>query len=135
MFASTTKIRVRYGETDKMGCVYYGNYMLYYEVGRVEALRELGYSYKKMEDEGIMLPVYTLTCKYIKPALYDDELLIKTTIKKLPDTRIEFGYEIYNSKNELLNTAETTLVFINTSTNKPCKAPSYFTDSIKKYFN
>jgi acyl-CoA thioester hydrolase len=134
MYISETTVRVRYSETDKMGYVYYGNYTQYYEVGRVEALRQLGTSYKEMEDNGIMLPVYTCSLKYLKPALYDDLLLIKTTIKELPAARIAFDYEIYNQKNELLNTGNTTLVFINMKTNKPCPAPDTFLEKIKKFF-
>jgi acyl-CoA thioester hydrolase len=134
MYISETTVRVRYAETDKMGYVYYGNYTQYYEVGRVEAMRSLGTSYKDMEDNGVMLPVYTCNLKYMKPALYDDLLLIKTIIKELPTLKITFDYEIYNQKNELLNTGNTTLVFINMSTNKPCRAPESFIERIKKYF-
>lgn len=134
MYVSETSLRVRYSETDKMGYVYYGNYTHYYEVGRVEALRQLGASYKEMEDSGIMLPVYTCSMKYLKPALYDDLLIIKTTIRELPKARITFEYEIYNERNELLNTAITTLVFINMQTNKPCPAPKAFIDKISKFF-
>lgn len=134
MYISETTVRVRYSETDKMGYVYYGNYTHYYEVGRVEAMRQLGTSYKEMEDGGIMLPVYTCNIKYLKPALYDDLLVIKTTIKELPAARIVFNYEIYNQKNELLNVADTTLVFIDMKTNKPCPAPGSFMEKIKKFF-
>ena len=134
MYISETTVRVRYAETDKMGYVYYGNYTQYYEVGRVEALRDLGSSYKEMEDNGIMLPVYTCNMKYLKPALYDDLLLIKTTIKEIPTARIVFDYEIYNQKGELLNVANTALVFINMKTNKPCPAPDSFLEKIKKFF-
>lgn len=134
MYISETTVRVRYAETDRMGYVYYGNYSLYYEVGRVEALRQLGTSYKEMEDNGIGLPVYTCTIKYLKPALYDDLLVIKTTVKELPTAKISFDYEIYNQKNELINTANTLLVFINMRSNKPCPAPKLLIESMKKYF-
>jgi acyl-CoA thioester hydrolase len=134
MYISETTVRVRYAETDKMGYVYYGNYTHYYEVGRVEAMRQLGTSYKEMEDNGIMLPVYTCNLKYIKPALYDDLLVIKTVIKELPTLKIIFDYEIYNQKNELINTGNTILVFIDMSTNKPCRAPESFIEKIKVYF-
>lgn|ERR1035437_9002830 len=134
MYISETTVRVRYAETDKMGYVYYGNYAQYYEVGRVEALRQIGTSYKEMEDNGVMLPVYTCNIRYIKPAFYDDLLLIKTTIKDLPDMKITFDYEIYNQDNELLNVATTTLVFINMQTNKLCIAPESFIKKLKKYF-
>ncbi len=134
MYISETTIRVRYAETDKMGYVYYGNYTHYYEVGRVEALRSLGSSYKEMEDNGVMLPVYTCSIKYLKPAIYDDLLVIKTTIKEMPTAKISFDYEIYNQKNELINTGSTSLVFINMATNKPCAAPTSFLEKIKKFF-
>jgi acyl-CoA thioester hydrolase len=103
-------------------------------VGRVEALRQLGTSYKEMEDSGVMLPVYTCNLKYFKPALYDDLLVIKTTIKELPTARITFDYEIYNQNNELLNIGNTTLVFIDMKTNKPRSAPQSFLDKIKIFF-
>ena len=134
MYISETTVRVRYAETDKMGYAYYGNYAQYYEVGRVEALRQLGTSYKEMEDNGVMLPVYTCNLKYLKPALYDDLLVIKTVIKELPTAKISFDYEIYNQKGELLNIGNTVLVFINMETNKPCAAPDSFLQKIKKFF-
>ncbi len=134
MYISETTVRVRYAETDKMGYVYYGNYAQYYEVGRVEALRALGSSYKDMEDNGVMLPVFLCDMKYIKPAVYDDLLIIKTTIRQIPTVKIIFEYEIYNQKNELINTGSTSLVFIDMATNKICDAPSSFIDKIKKYF-
>jgi acyl-CoA thioester hydrolase len=117
-----------------MGVVYYGNYTHYYEVGRVEALRQLGSSYKDMEDNGIMLPVFTCNIKYLKPAQYDDLLVIKTTIRELPKVRIVFEYEIYNQKNELINEGNTTLVFVDMKTNKPCMAPQSFIETISKFF-
>jgi acyl-CoA thioester hydrolase len=134
MLNADINIRVRYAETDRMGYVYYGNYATYYEVGRVEALRKLGMSYKEMEDQGIMLPVLSFNIKYFKPAYYDDLLTIKTSITEMPNTRIKFEYECYNEKNELLNKGDTTLVFINASSNKPCMAPDWFLEKIKPFF-
>src|ERR1035437_1736756 len=134
MFTSEVKLRVRYGETDRMGYVYYGNYAEYFEVGRVEALRELGLNYKDVEDSGIMLPVYTFSIKYFKPAYYDDMLTIKTSIKEIPKARIIFEYETYNEKKELLNKGETVLVFIDMKTNKPRSAPDNFIEKLKKHF-
>ena len=104
MYSLETKIRVRYGETDQMGFVYYGVYAQYYEVGRVELLRSLGINYKEMEEEGYMLPVVNFEISYKKAAHYDDELRIKTSIKSLPSTRITFNYETYNTEDILLNT-------------------------------
>ncbi|MCE9539917.1 MAG: acyl-CoA thioesterase [Bacteroidetes bacterium] len=134
MYISETSLRVRYAETDRMGYVYYGNYAQYFEVGRVEALRQLGTSYKEMEDNGIMLPVYTCTLNYLKPAFYDDLLVIKTVIKDLPTAKITFDYEIYNQKGELITTGSTSLVFIKMAANKPCAAPESFIKKIKVYF-
>jgi acyl-CoA thioester hydrolase len=124
MYISESKIRVRYGETDQMGYCYYGNYAQFYEVGRVEALRNLGFSYRSLEDDGIALPVLEFKIKYLKPAYYDDLLTVKTTVHGITGTRIFFTYEMYNEKGELLNTGETTLVFVNKAKNKPCAAPA-----------
>lgn len=134
MYNSETTIRVRYAETDRMGYVYYGNYAQYYEVGRVEALRQLGMSYRALEDSGIMLPVLNYTVKFFKPAFYDDLLTIRTSIIELPHVRIKFSYEIYNAHNEKLNEADTTLVFINIKSNKPCAAPDEFIGKIQEFF-
>ena len=134
MYISETTVRVRYAETDRMGYVYYGNYALYFEVGRVEALRQLETSYKEMEDYGIMLPVYECNIRYVKPSFYDDLLIIKTIVKELPTVKIKFDYEIYSQKGELLTTGNTSLVFINIASNKPCRAPEYFIEKIKNYF-
>jgi len=134
MFVSETQLRVRYAETDQMSYVYYGNYPQYYEVGRVEAMRECGMSYKEMEANGVALPVSHLSVKYIRPALYDDLLTIKTTIKELPGVRIIFDYEIFNEKKELLNIGSTTLVFVDKKTGRPTKAPQTMIDGMKKWF-
>jgi acyl-CoA thioester hydrolase len=134
MFISETNLRVRYAETDRMGYAYYGNYATYFEVARVESLRQMGMTYKEMEDEGIILPVLEYYIKYIKPAYYDDLLTIKTVIKEMPGARIYFEYETFNEKKTLLNVANTTLVFINKQTLKPCAAPPYFISHMEKYF-
>lgn len=134
MYSYETKIRVRYGETDQMGYVYYGNYAEFYEVARVEMLRNLGLSYKWMEETGIMMPVLELKCKYIKPALYDDLLTIKVTLKELPKTRIIFNYELFNENNELINLGETTLVFVNINTKRPTLGPEEFMNKLSPYF-
>jgi len=135
MVINESKVRVRYGETDKMGYCYYGVYAQYFEIGRTDLMRKYGLTYKEIEDNGIMLPVLTLNVKYIKPAFYDDELTIKTFLTKLPLLRIEFLYEIYNQNNELLNTGETTLVFIDANTRKPRKAPIEFLNTLSPFFN
>ena len=132
MYSFETKIRVRYGETDQMSFVYYGVYAQYYEVGRVELLRSLGITYKELEKSGYALPVVNLQIKYNKPAYYDDELIIRTTIKEMPSARITFYYETLNSKGELLNTGEVVLVFMDKKTRKPCLAPSIVLDKLNK---
>ena len=127
------KLRVRYGETDQMGYCYYGNYAQYFEVGRVETLRNCGMNYKTLEDQGIMLPVSEYSSKYIAPAFYDDELTIKTTITEISGARIYFNYEIVNSKNKLISTAQTILVFVNKTDMRPIQAPDSFIQLLDKY--
>ncbi len=134
MLSHELKIRVRYGETDQMGYVYYGNYAQYFEMGRVEWLRNLGISYKRMEESGIMLPVLNLNIDYKNPAKYDDLLTLKTTLLKKPSVRIEFGFEIYNENQELLTKGYTSLVFIDMKRNRPTKAPDYILEKIDNLF-
>jgi acyl-CoA thioester hydrolase len=134
MFINENQIRVRYAETDQMGFVYYGNYATYFEVARVEMLRSIGFTYKKLEEEGVLLPVLDYSIKYIRPAFYDDLLLIKTTIKEIPSARIRFYYETFNEKNELLNVADTTLVFVDKKTNRPGPPPADLLHAMKKFF-
>ena len=135
MYVTETSLRVRYAETDRMGYVYYGNYAQYYEVGRVEALRTLGLSYKEIEDAGVALPVLTFNIRYIRPAFYDDLLLLKVTIPEMPGIRIKFLYEMFNEKGELLNTGETVLVFVDRASGKPCGSPKEFLERLKVFFS
>ena len=132
MYSFETKIRVRYGETDQMSFVYYGVYAQYYEVGRVELLRSLGVTYKELEEMGFALPVVNLNINYKKPAYYDDELTIRTTIKEVPSAKITFYYEMLNANNELLNIGEVVLVFVNKETGKPCFAPEIVLNKFKE---
>lgn len=134
MFEYTTKVRVRYGETDQMGYMYYGNYAEFYEVGRVEMLRSLGLTYVWMEASGIMMPVLEMKCKYLKPALYDEEISIKVIMEKMPGVKIHFKYELYNTNGELINIGETLLAFVNMKTNRPCLPPQEFIDKLKPFF-
>ncbi|MFC2505463.1 MAG: acyl-CoA thioesterase, partial [Capnocytophaga ochracea] len=123
--------RTRYAETDQMGVVYYGNYPQYLELGRVEWLRSIGFTYKAMEEEGIMMPVVSLQIQYKKPALYDELITIRTKLKELPSTKIEFNYEILNEKGELLSTANTVLVFVDAKTFRPVRCPEKVLKLIK----
>ena len=125
-------VRVRYAETDQMGVVYHGNYAQYFEMGRVEWLRNLGISYKWMEENGIMLPVVALNMNYKKPARYDDLLKVKTIFKSQSSVKIEFDYEIYNEKGELLTTGYSMLVFVNMKTGRPTLPPDYVMEQLKK---
>ena len=132
MRENTTKLRVRYGETDQMGVVYYGNYAQFLEQGRTEWLRELGFSYKWMEENNVILPVTNLNIDYKLPARYDDVISITTTLRKIPTFKIEFDYKIHNEKGDLLVTASTTLVFINSVSNKLMKAPDYLLEKLNE---
>lgn len=135
MFSHSTKLRVRYAETDQMGYMYYGNYAQFYEVGRVEMLRSLGMTYKSMEESGIMMPVLDLKCKFLKPALYDEEITVKVVMNKMPAVRIHFAYELYNEQQELINEGETTLVFIDIKRNKPCLPSAEFLNRLQSFFD
>jgi acyl-CoA thioester hydrolase len=135
MFTHETQIRVRYAETDQMGYVYYGNYAMYYEVARVEALRSLGLTYKNMEASGVMMPVLENRSKYIRPARYDDLLTIKVKVSKFPSSRMHFEYEVFNEENTLLNIGETTLVFVDMQSGKPCHAPEYMLKALQPFYD
>lgn len=132
MIHTTHSLRVRYGETDPMKYVYYGNYAEYLEVARVELFRELGIPYNEIENQGIWLPVSEFSIKYLKPGLYDEILEIHTYIKKLPGVRIEFEYEIYNSSNEKITEAKTTLFFLDAKKNKVVKCPNFLMELLLK---
>jgi acyl-CoA thioester hydrolase len=132
-FQDSTKIRVRYGETDQMGYCYYGNYAQYFEVGRVEALRAFGMSYRKMEEQGIMLPVSEFQVKYFIPAKYDDELTIVTRITALEGARLFFDYEIHNEFGKCISTAKTTLVFVSKESRRPIAPPIEFIELMKSH--
>ncbi len=132
-FEHNTKLRVRYGETDQMGYCYYGNYAQYFEVGRVEAMRQVGMSYKELERQGVMLPVSEFQVKYLTPALYDDELTVITKITKLKGVRLYFEYEIFNEQKELVCKASTVLVFVSKDTMKPMPPSDQFMSLISKY--
>jgi acyl-CoA thioester hydrolase len=134
MFTHTTKLRVRYGETDQMGYMYYGNYGEFFEVGRVEMLRSLGLTYSWMEEIGIMMPVLEMKCRYLKPARYDEEISIQVTVKKMPGVKILFKYELYNEKQDLIHVGETLLAFVNMKTGRPSLPPQEFLNKVKPYF-
>jgi len=135
MYSATTTIRVRYSETDQMQYVYYGNYAAYYEVGRVEALRQLGLSYKDLEDSGIIMPVIESHSYYLKPAKYDELITIKVTISQLPLVKIKFDYVMFAEDGAKLHTGDTILVFISKETNKPVRAPEAMIKLLKPYFD
>ena len=132
MIHTTHSIRVRYGETDPMKYVYYGNYAEYFEVARVELFRTLGISYDEIERRGIFLPVSEYKIKYIRPGLYDQLLEIHTYIKKTPGVKIEFDYEIYNEDKVKITEASTTLFFLDAETNKIVRCPDFLLDLIKE---
>lgn len=135
MYTGISKVRVRYAETDQMGIVYYGIYTQYFEVGRVEALRELGLSYRAMEEAGTMLPVTRVEIKYHRSARYDDLLTIRSTIAELPGVRIAFDHEVLNEAGQLLTTGRVELVFVDSNTMRPKRAPADFMQIIKPFFN
>lgn len=129
------KVRVRYAETDRMGYCYYGNFATYFEVARVEALRELGVTYRQLEDEGVILPVLDFQIRYFKPAYYDEELRIETIIEEVNGARVYFSYKTFNEQNEQLNQATSTLVFVDFSTKKPMTPPKHLFELLAEVAN
>jgi len=135
MYTSTTQVRVRYGETDQMGYLYYGYYALYYEVGRAEAIRQLGFTYRQLEEMGIMMPVAEMNAKYYRPALYDDLITVKTILKEIPQSsKIHFHSELYNEEGILLNAGVTTLVFYDPKEKKKVHMPPELLVRLEPFF-
>jgi acyl-CoA thioester hydrolase len=135
MVVSTCKIRIRYAETDQMGYCYYGNYSAFLEMGRVEALRDLGIRYRDLENSGIMLPVSTLQINYRIPLRYDEIITVETTISDFPEgTRIKFDNKIFNEKGDLASTAKVVLVFASVKTGKPVSVPREISTILKPHF-
>ena len=124
-------LRIRYGETDQMGIVYHGNYAQYFEIGRTEWLRNLGITYRKMEEDGIKLPVISLVVNFKKSVCYDDVIKVKTTLKKMPTASIEFDYEIENENGEIVTTGNTVLAFIDINRNRPTRCPQHILDKLQ----
>lgn len=123
----THPLRSRYGETDQMGYVYYGRYLEYFEVARTEMIRSLGFSYKKLEDEGIMLPVIYSQIEYKSPIFYDEEMKIEVSVFDKPLVRLETFYRIYTDRKEEPHVlGQVNLCFTDSKTRRPCKAPDYF---------
>ena len=136
MFRHETTIRVRYAETDQMNIVYYGNYAQYFEVGRVEAIRSLGMSYKSLEEKGVLLPVVELNVRYLRSAHYDDLLTIRSEIRELPvDHKITFHQEVYNEEGKLLTSGSVLLYFIDATTRKRVNIPEGLKDSLSSFFD
>jgi acyl-CoA thioester hydrolase len=135
VFSTATTIRVRYAETDQMDVVYYGNYAQYFEVGRAESIRGLGFTYKDMEANGVMMPVVELHCKYLRPAHYDDLLTIKTLLKELPvDHRIEFHHEVFKEEGKLLTVGRVVLYFLSIQTKGKTVMPASLRAALAPYF-
>lgn len=136
MFTSETKVRVRYAETDQMNVVYHGNYAQYFEVGRVESIRQLGLSYKDVEASGVIMPVIEWTAKFIRPAHYDDLLTVRTSIKKWPvDYRVEFHQEVFNEHGKLLTTGKVLLYFLTADTRETTAMPEQMARTLRPYFD
>lgn len=135
MYSHQFQKRVRYGETDQMGYLYYGNYAQYYEIGRVEMLRSLGLTYKEMEEtHGILMPVTSLQMRFVRPARYDELLTIHTELRRMPDIFITFHVEIFNEQNKLVNGGSVKLCFVNSANNRTIPAPVFLTERLSPYF-
>jgi acyl-CoA thioester hydrolase len=135
MYTSQTQIRIHYALTDQMGVVYHGHYAEFYEIGRTEAIRELGFTYKDIEAMGIIMPVVEMQIKFLQPSKYDDLITIKTSLKELPlSHRIVFNGEIFNEKNELLSFGEITMYFMNANTMSRASMPQILKEKLQQYF-
>ena len=135
MYSHDFQLRVRYGETDQMGYLYYGRYAEYFEVGRVETIRSLGLSYKELEEvHGIWLPVVSMEMRFVRPAHYDDLLTIHTEIRKMPDKYITFHTELFNEKQKLVNAGTIRLCFFAADKKMVVPAPALLLDKFKPYF-
>ena len=131
MKSHKTFVKVRYAETDQMGVVHHGNYPQYLEIARLDWLNELDVSYKSMEEEGIMLPVYELNLKYIKPITFDENICIETRLRELPNVKIIFEYLVFNEQQELVTSATSVLVFMDAKTRRPIRCPEYILEKLK----
>ena len=135
MFTTETQIRIHYALTDQMGVVYHGHYAQFYEIARTEAIRQIGYTYKDIEAMGIIMPVIDIHSRFLRPAKYDDLITVKTILKELPlHHKIVFHHEIYNETDELLNTGDVTLYFMEAKEMKRCEMPEQLRDVLKQYF-
>lgn len=135
MFTTETQIRIHYALTDQMGVVYYGNYAQFYEIGRTESVRSLGFTYKEIEEMGIFMAVTDMHIRYLRPAKYDDLITVKTTLREIPlHHKIVFHGEIFNQEKELLNTGEITLYFLDAKTMKKKDMPAELKKKLEKYF-
>jgi acyl-CoA thioester hydrolase len=134
MITTTLKFRVRYNEVDRMGYVHHGNYAAYFEMGRTELMREYGITYKNLEDDGIILPLSEYYVKFYDPALYDDELILKTSLLPIQGVRIIFEYRLLKNDDTLVAEGRTPLVFVNSTTRKPIRPPSTIVDKITAHF-
>jgi len=135
MFITETQIRIHYALTDQMGVVYHGHYAQFYEIGRSEAIRQIGYTYKDVEAMGIIMPVVEVNSRFLRPAKYDDLITVKTTLKEIPaNFKIVFHAEIFNELDELLNTGMVTLFFVDARTMKRCDMPDELKNKLKAYF-
>jgi len=132
MLENRMRFRVRYVETDQMGIAHHSNYFAWFECGRAELMRELGYTYAEMEKEGILMPIVEVHCKYIRPAFYDDLLELRTIVDGLPKARIKLSYVITRVETgEKIAEGATTLAFLNEN-RKPIRAPKKFFSVLKE---
>ena len=132
-YSHKTSLRVRYSETDQMGYCYYGNFLQFFEIGRVECLRSLGITYKELENKGILLPVKEVKVDYKSPCFYDDLLSVQTKLIEINGCKIIFNYTIVNESNKICTLASTTLVFIDKENKKPIACPSEIQKNLRLY--
>ena len=126
--------RVKYSDTDQMGFMHHSNYLKFFENARISWLRELGVSYKKMEEDGIVMPVVSSNLKHIKPSFFDDQLFIEVYLTKPPKASIDFIYNVYNQNRDLICKGSTRLAFLNSKSQRPIRCPGFLSSLFAESF-
>jgi len=132
MISAAIEITVRFDEVDMMGFVYHGNYAKYYHISRTHLLRKIGISDKTLASNNIIMPLIDISIKYLKPVFYDEKILVKTSITEQLGVKLKFNHTVCNKRKEIINTASSTMVFVDAKTNKAIRIPEVLIDKIQQ---
>ncbi len=134
MITTENKIEIRYDEVDKMGYVYHGNYAKYYHISRTVLMNQIGICDRELEKQNIILPIIKMNIRYLKPVFYGDIITVRTSLKELPEIRMQFYHEVLNQNSEIINKAESTLIFVDSKSRKPIRIPENVFNKLQSYF-